>query len=142
MMSIGGVSHITLLCTPAQLPGLRAFYERVIGLPIGPRPSFDFPGTWLYAGEEPIVHLAAVLGEDIATAGNSASTGLPGARSSTGSIDHIALRVVGTVEGCRARLTAFGIEFSEAPVPGFPLYQLFLKDPLGVKLELNLELTP
>ena len=142
MTTVGGLSHVTLLCTPGQFPGVLDFYERVIGLAVGPRPSFDFPGAWLYAGKEPIVHLAAVLGQDdtAATTSTSASTALPGASSSTGSIDHVALRVDSTVEACRAKLIASGVEFSEAPVPDFPLYQLFLKDPLGVKLELNLEL--
>jgi hypothetical protein len=48
--------------------------------------------------------------------------------------------VNGTVDENRAKLTTLGIPFTEAPVPDFPLYQLFLNDPLGVKIELNFEL--
>ena len=60
--AVAGVNHVTLLCSIDQLPSVEHFYKEVLGLRVGPRPAFDFPGTWLYAGEEPIVHLAATLG--------------------------------------------------------------------------------
>ncbi len=142
MMRVGGVAHVTLVCTPAQLGGLKDFYERVIGLAPGARPSFDFPGTWLYAGEEPIVHLAAVLHDASIAPVESSRSALPGGTRATGSIDHIALRAHGTVDESRDHLKCCGIPFTEAPVPDFPLYQLFLNDPLGVKIELNFELAP
>ena len=142
MSAVGSVHHVTLLCTSFQLQAVRAFYEQVIGLKTGARPDFDFPGAWLYAGEEPIVHLAAVLSAPADDLAAPAATVLPGARASTGAIDHIALRVEGAVEDFRTRLRAQDIRFTEAPVPGYPLHQLFLNDPLGVKIELNFEVTP
>ena len=142
MTSVGGLSHVTLLCSPAQLSSVKDFYEQVIGLEPGARPSFDFPGAWLYAGKEPIIHLAAVLQGDATAVPSSLRSALPGGTPSTGSIDHIALCANCTVDESREKLTRLGIPFTEAPVPDFPLYQLFLNDPLDVKIELNFELAP
>ena len=141
MTGVRGVDHLTLCCSVDQLAGVEGFYTEVLGLRAGPRPSFDFPGTWLYAGEEPIVHLAATLTQSSKRTATAAAspTALPGA-ARTGPIDHVALRMAGSVDDWRSRLVARGIRFAEAPVPGFPLYQLFLHDPLGVKIELNFEL--
>jgi catechol 2,3-dioxygenase-like lactoylglutathione lyase family enzyme len=140
MMGVRGVAHVTLLCSPAQLDGVKDFYERVIGLESGARPSFDFPGAWLYAGKEPIIHLAAVLHDPSVASVESSRSALPGGTRATGSIDHIAFGAIGTVDESRDKLKSCGIPFAEAPVPDFPLYQLFLNDPLGVKIELNFEL--
>jgi catechol 2,3-dioxygenase-like lactoylglutathione lyase family enzyme len=142
MIAVDGVNHVTLCCSVAQLPGVEAFYRDVLGLRVGARPAFDFAGTWLYAGDEAVIHLAATCPQPAGAARPDASSPavVPGAAVSTGPIDHFALRVTGTLHAWRDRLAARGIRFSEAPVPGFPLYQLFLHDPLGVRIELNLEL--
>lgn len=144
MTGVGGLSHVTLLCSPAQLASVEVFYTQVIGLTSGARPSFEFSGTWLYAGDEPIIHLAAVLQDaaSASTAASSSRSAVPGGALSTGPIDHVAFRVNGTVSASREQLNRQCIPFTEAPVPGFPLYQLFLNDPLGVKIELNFELAP
>ena len=144
-MNVGGIAHVTLLCSPAQLGGVQEFYERVIGLVPGTRPSFDFPGAWLYAGRDPIIHLAAVLDDATSVSASSvpsSRSAMPGAARTTGSIDHVALRAIGPVDASRDKLRRHGVPYTEAPVPGFPLYQLFLCDPLGVKVELSFELTP
>ena len=142
MIAVGNINHVTLCCSIEQLPGVEAFYREVLGLRVGPRPAFDFPGAWLYAGDEPIIHLAATRRQ--AASGkepNSSSPAVsPGAAVSTGAIDHFALRVAGRLDEWRDRLGARGITFSEAPVPEFLLYQFFLHDPLGVRIELNFEL--
>ena len=142
MTGVGGIAHVTLLCSPAQLAGVKNFYERVIGLEPGARPSFEFPGEWLYAGKEPVIHLAAVLDDASRAPVEASRSALPGGTRATGSIDHIAFRATGTVDESRGRLQRCGIAFTEAPVPDFPLYQLFLNGPLGVKIELNFELQP
>ena len=142
MMSVGGIAHVTLLCSPAQLGSVKDFYMQVIGLEPGARPSFDFLGEWLYSGKQPIIHLAAVLQGGSSTVASASHSVLPGGTASSGSIDHIALCANGTVDESREKLNKLGIFFTEAPVPGFPLYQIFLNDPLGVKIELNFELAP
>ena len=143
MTAVGGINHVTLCCSVEQLPSVEEFYSKVLGLQVGPRPAFDFVGTWLYAGEEPVVHLAATRRHAVDAEGPDASSPAvsPGAAVTTGPIDHVALRVAGPLDAWRGKLAALGISFSEAPVPGFPLYQFFLNDPLGVKIELNFTLT-
>jgi len=142
MTSIAGVNHVTLCCSIEQLPNVEGFYRDVLGLQAGPRPAFDFSGTWLYAGGEPVVHLAATRRQAAgATDPNASSPSVsPDAAVSTGAIDHFALRAAGPLDAWRSQLAARGIPFSEAPVPGFALHQIFLHDPLGVRIELNFEL--
>ena len=139
MTGVAGVNHVTLCCSVDQLPSVEDFYKEVLGLRVGPRPAFDFPGTWLYAGKEPIIHLAATLRQPAveANSGSSSLAVTPGAAPSTGPIDHVALRAAGSLDEWRRKLVASGIRFAEAPVPEFPLHQFFLHDPLGVKIELN-----
>jgi catechol 2,3-dioxygenase-like lactoylglutathione lyase family enzyme len=127
-MQIQRIDHYTIRCTQEQLPALRQFYSDVLGLPEGPRADFKFPGHWLYAGAFPIVHLAATG----ATAGSLAT--------STGNLDHIAFRA-SDLAATRQRLQQHRVNFRELPVPGMPLHQVFLHDPLGIKLELTFDAT-
>ena len=39
----------------------------------------------------------------------------------------------------RARLKRLRLTWDEAPVPGFPLHQIFLRDPTGMKVELTFD---
>jgi catechol 2,3-dioxygenase-like lactoylglutathione lyase family enzyme len=38
------------ICT-ADLEASRRLYVDALGLAVGPRPDFPFPGRWLYAGD-------------------------------------------------------------------------------------------
>ena len=48
-MSISGLDHFNIRAK--DLDGMRDFFVDVIGLTEGDRPSFEFPGYWLYAGD-------------------------------------------------------------------------------------------
>ncbi len=123
---VTGLDHYTLRCRPDEIDVLRDFYGAVLGLRSGPRPDFPFPGVWLYAGATPLVHIAARLPAETAD----------GAPGQTGRFDHLSF--LGTdVAAVERHLTAMGIVFQGMPVPGFPLYQLFFHDPVGVKVELT-----
>ena len=98
-----------------------AFYEEIVGLAKGERPNFAFPGAWLYAGEEPVVHLMQ-LGEARA----------PG----SGSIDHVAFRG-SDYAAYKAHLEAAGVDYDERYVEDAAMHQLFIRDPNGVKVEIN-----
>lgn len=124
-----GLDHVTLRCRPEDLPAALAFYRDLLGLEEGPRPDFDFPGAWLHAGGRAVVHLVGRAGA-APPAGPS-----PGA-----SFEHIALRYRG-LPGLRAALAARGIPFTEAPVPGMPVHQIFVTDPFGLRVELNFDMT-
>lgn len=124
-----GIDHFTLRVTPDELAALRGFYVDVLGLREGARADFDFPGHWLYAGAQAVVHLA----------GNQPQGEAPAARDlPTGRFNHVALRAKG-LAAMRSRLQAQGIDWQEAPVPGLPVHQLFLRDPVGLQIELSFD---
>ena len=37
----------------------------------------------------------------------------------------------------RTHLASLGVAFSEAPIPGWDIHQLFLHDPRGLKIEMT-----
>jgi len=125
--SLRRLAHFTIRVLPQELRAVREFYVEVLGLVEGRRPDFDFPGHWLYIGDDPIVHLA----------GNSPADESPiDADASTGKFNHVAFECKGLV-AMREHLGRLGIRYSEAPVPGFPLTQVFLRDPAGIMVELT-----
>jgi catechol 2,3-dioxygenase-like lactoylglutathione lyase family enzyme len=128
-MRIEALDHFTVRCRPGELGPLSDFYTGVLGLEPGPRPDFSFPGVWLYANGKALVHLAGVVEGGGAAGG--AGTGF----------DHVALRTHG-LEDTRSRLAALRIAFDELPVPGFPLHQVFVRDPAGTRIELTFEVAP
>jgi catechol 2,3-dioxygenase-like lactoylglutathione lyase family enzyme len=127
-MQLDGLDHANLRCRPQDLPAALVFYRDLLGLAEGPRPAFDFPGHWLYAGGRPVLHLAA-----------RETVGPPEGPAAGASFEHIAFRARG-LAGTRALLAARGIPFAEAPLPGFPLHQLFLTDPFGLRVELTFDM--
>jgi len=51
---------------------------------------------------------------------------------------HRAKRKIGrSVRTSRQRLSERGVAFREAPVPGFPMHQIFVHDPAGLMIELT-----
>lgn len=145
-MDIKRIDHYSIRTLDVEAS--RKFYTEIIGLRVGPRPSFNFPGLWLYSAEPPadldhaagnygIVH---VIGVDpanpqglIDTLGHVDPDRLQG---STGALDHIALAATGRatmIERCRRGK----LNFFERTVPTLGLHQVFIKDPSGVTIELN-----
>jgi catechol 2,3-dioxygenase-like lactoylglutathione lyase family enzyme len=117
-----------------DLDGTRDFYHQALGMRVGPRPHLGFPGYWLYLGDVPSIHIAEweSYRAHSNAAGISVSTRAPG----TGPVDHIAFNAI-DCEAVKAALRAYGVQFSENEVPFVGLTQLFLHDPNGVKLEIN-----
>jgi catechol 2,3-dioxygenase-like lactoylglutathione lyase family enzyme len=145
-MEIKRIDHYSIRTLDVEAS--RRFYTEIIGLTVGPRPAFEFPGLWLYSGEPPadlehangnygIVHVMGVDPDDpqglIDTVGYVDPETLNGG---TGSLDHIALSVSGR-DGMVARCKKAGLKYFERAVPTLGLHQLFLKDPNGVMIELN-----
>jgi catechol 2,3-dioxygenase-like lactoylglutathione lyase family enzyme len=125
-MNISGLNHYTIRCMPQELPALRDFYSGCLGLQVGERPVMPAPGYWLYGNGQPIVHLYAVLEESAA--------------GPTAALDHISFRAH-DVQRTRVLLREQGVPFEEAPVPGWPIHQIFVRDPFGMKIELTFDLT-
>jgi catechol 2,3-dioxygenase-like lactoylglutathione lyase family enzyme len=132
-MQLERIDHYTIRSTASELESLREFYVGVLGLEPGPRPDFSFPGVWLYSHGHPVVHLAALEPES-SSPRPAATVGRP----VTGSLDHIAFKAAG-LTATRARLAERGLSWEERPVPGFPLHQVFLRDPLGLQIELTFD---
>ena len=123
-MPVTALNHYNLRAPQPRLDAIRDFYCNVVGLKEGARPPFKFPGYWLYAGSDPILHLVEARADEERGAGQF------------GTFDHIAF----TCNGRRAmdtHLAACGITFRVAEVPGAGQVQYFLKDPAGNGVELN-----
>ena len=125
----------------ASLENCRDFYERVLGLTVGPRPPFPFPGVWMYRGDHAdyanaVVHVIGV--DPAAPAGLTQYLGEKDQTQShgTGVVDHIAFSADG-LSAMLEHLRSIGVAARERLVPGMGLYQLFLEDPDGVVIELN-----
>jgi len=133
MMTALVLDHFTI-CTDA-LEDTRAFFEDVIGLAVGKRPGFKFPGYWLYLGEKPVVHLFArdAAGELSRYMGerHAAATGPVGPTA----FDHIAFRCR-DLPAFEAKLKARGTPYRRRTVPEISEHQLFISDPNGVPIEL------
>jgi catechol 2,3-dioxygenase-like lactoylglutathione lyase family enzyme len=119
-MTIQAVDHINI--ATQDLEGTRAFFVDVLGLAEGPRPPFDFPGYWLYAGERPVVHMQ--LAPDAVSP------------SKLSALNHFAF-AVSDLDELIARMEAHSIRYRVVTVPGTAFRQAFLDDPNGVRVELN-----
>jgi catechol 2,3-dioxygenase-like lactoylglutathione lyase family enzyme len=119
-VSVIGLNHVNIAAPLDLIERCRSFYVDVLGLTDGPRPSFRNRGYWLYAGEQPVVHLTV---KERDTSGRSA-------------IDHFAFTCA-DLDATLARLRERDIAFELDPARESKNAQLFLEDPAGVHLELN-----
>jgi len=124
-----------------DLAACQRFYCDVLGLVVGPRPAFPFPGLWLYAGDttqwsNAVVHIIGIDRSDPAGLkaylGDRDESSLHG----TGAVDHVAFFATGLAETL-ARLQRLGVPARERTVPSIGLHQVFVDDPNGVVVELN-----
>lgn len=113
------------------------WYVDVLGMRVGDTPDFKFPVYWLYLGDQDVLHLTQggknVSENRLTYLGQSSQ-----ATHGTGVIDHIAFRATGLLDMI-AHFEKKSIEFKERQVDDQGLYQLFLFDPNGIKIELNFE---
>jgi catechol 2,3-dioxygenase-like lactoylglutathione lyase family enzyme len=133
-MAISHIEHF--LVAADDIDATRDWYSRVLGMKPGPHPDFGFPVHWMYLGDTDIVH----IGPGAKQAGEiqkkflgrtSENTG-----EGTGAIDHIAFRATG-LRGMLEHLKKEKISFTRRRANGQALFQLFLYDPNGIKIELN-----
>ena len=129
-------SHIEhFLVQTADMEKTRDWYVRVLGLSVGPNPDFKFPVCWLYIGERDVIHITeggANVSENRKRCVGQESR----ATSGTGVIDHIAFRASG-LRKTITHLKRLGVAFRQRQVSDQGLYQLFVVDPNGIKIELN-----
>jgi catechol 2,3-dioxygenase-like lactoylglutathione lyase family enzyme len=106
----------------ADLSGLVRFYEDVLGLRAGERPPLGFPGAWMYAGDQAVIHLVGV-----------AQTPAPeGALR----LEHFAFVAEGLAEFL-AKLQRLGVQYQKSRQPGTGNVVINLHDPDGNRLHVD-----
>ena len=106
-MALIGLDHVNI--RTADLDGLCRFYEDVLGLVQGPRPSLISGGAWLYCRDLAVVHLVEL--DDPAKVDEV-------------QIEHFAFRAEG-LANFLARLDGKGITYKQTTVAGSGRRQVF-----------------
>ena len=131
-MPLTELNHYLLVAK--NLERTKDFYCDVLGLELADRPDFGFPGYWLKIGDEICVHLASQAPNQVR------DTFLlkkhPRGTNGSGQVDHIAF-LAKDAEGVRKRIRKKGVEMHYRSFPDAKLFQIFLKDPNDVTIELN-----
>jgi catechol 2,3-dioxygenase-like lactoylglutathione lyase family enzyme len=100
------------------------FYTDVLRLENAPqkRPNVGRPGTWILVDNLAAIHVNFV---DVDSSGK------------TGAIDHVAFEGHGYRDFC-SHLTQLGIAFEAVESPQFDLAQIYVVDPNGIRIEINI----
>jgi catechol 2,3-dioxygenase-like lactoylglutathione lyase family enzyme len=133
VMPIHHLEHFLLQC--ADIEATADWYVRVLGLRDGDHPDFKIPVKWLYAEDRDVIHITeggASVSENRMKYLGQQSTALEG----TGVIDHVAFRTTG-LKDMMARLHQEKVKYTTRRADDQALFQIFLFDPNGVKIELN-----
>jgi catechol 2,3-dioxygenase-like lactoylglutathione lyase family enzyme len=121
MMPATSMNHFTVLTD--DVDRTVRFYDELLGLRAGPRPAFDFPGAWLYAGDTPILHVVG---------------GRPKSELKPGVIDHMAFTgrdLPATLSTLKAR----NVQYTCRRQVSSGTWQVFFNDPNGARVELDFD---
>jgi catechol 2,3-dioxygenase-like lactoylglutathione lyase family enzyme len=118
-MTAQAMNHFTILAE--NLPETCGFYRDLLGLTEGYRPDMGFPGAWLYAGEQAVLHVVV-------------RDPLPQPRA--GVLDHMAFSAVGLIATVR-KLEEKGVRYQLGRQVETGVWQLFFHDPNGARVELD-----
>ena len=123
-MELIDIQHVAIRTD--DLEATNSFYTDVLGMRLAPRPDFNFPGSWLQMGET-MIHVMAGTG---ALDDNGRFS--PGSNA----VDHLAFGARG-FDAYKQEFQERGLDWRENGIAGFGLWQLFVKDPSGIVIELN-----
>ena len=126
-MAVSGLEHLLVLTD--DIDGTRDFWCGALGLEVGERPPLEFPGYWLYADGVPCIH----VGERAAYTAHAERVGIV---ASPESVDHVAFNG-DDYDELVGRLERDGVEVVPNSPPGTGMRQLFIEDPNGVRIEIN-----
>ena len=118
--------HVSVCVT--DLAKAKHFYGEVLALRELPRPDLGFPGAWYRVGTSQELHLIV----------HPQTKTIRGTRDIDGRDGHFAFRVADYDEA-RARLRAHGVTLIESPRNATPWAQIYVTDPDGNVIELNVE---
>jgi catechol 2,3-dioxygenase-like lactoylglutathione lyase family enzyme len=117
-----------------DMEATRDFYVQALGMHVGSRPPLAFPGYWVYVGDTPCIHIAEW--KSYTAHSNEKGIEVSTRAEGTGPVDHIAFNAHDYDEVV-GRLERYGVKARRNEQPGGHLRQLFLQDPNGVKIEIN-----
>jgi catechol 2,3-dioxygenase-like lactoylglutathione lyase family enzyme len=117
-MQVKQLDHVNV--RTSKLDAMIEWYGRILSMPPGKRPPFDFPGAWLYAGSQPVVHLVGVEEEP--------PSGLK--------LEHFALSASGLGDFL-ARLDKEHEHYEARRVPGSGVVQVNVWDPDGNHIHID-----
>ncbi|WP_299875136.1 VOC family protein [uncultured Cocleimonas sp.] len=115
-MQIEKLDHVNL--RTIQLENMINWYIEVLGMRVGDRPNFPFPGAWMYANDIVMVHLIGIDGPE--GIGSEAHLKL----------EHFAFSASGLHE-FEDKLKAMDIEYRRVDLSAFKLVQINIWDPDG-----------
>jgi catechol 2,3-dioxygenase-like lactoylglutathione lyase family enzyme len=119
-MAMFWLDHVNL--RTAKLDEMSAFYEDILGLPRGKRPSFPMGGAWHYCGKQPVVHLV-----------ESAKK----IKSEEAQIEHFAMRSNGTIKAFQKKMRDTDTPYQVRTLSEINLTQVNVFDPDGNKIEVQ-----
>ena len=114
--------HINIKAPADLLEEEKQFFCEVLGLSEGSRPDFKSAGYWLYADEDPIVHLS-VSQNHFQTEGQ-------------GYFDHVAFQS-SDLPALIKRLSDAEIAYRDSFVEACDMTQIFFNSPTGTGIEVN-----
>lgn len=131
-MPLTGINHF--LIRSNDLEKSRAFYQEVLGMSQVPRPDFPFPGYWLGVAGTAQVHLApgAIDNASLYFIGTPPHA----ANDNSGVIDHVAFLASDPLALVQ-HLKKLNVPYRPRYLSDSKLFQLFVKDPDGITVELN-----
>ena len=117
-----------------DLERTKDFYVSVLGFEVMPRPNFPFPGYWLGINGKIQVHMgpAGIPNQEMYYLGTPKNA----ANEHSGVVDHIAF-LASEPEEFIKRFKSLGMNYRPRSLPDSELFQLFIKDPNGLTIELN-----
>ncbi len=122
-MPLKQLDHVNV--RTANLDAMVSWYRDILGMHVGDRPQFSFPGAWMYVGDQAVIHLVGVV------------DGNPGAGSEGElKLEHFALSANGLQE-FEANLVSAGEKYMRRDVPGGVITQFNVWDPDGNHIHID-----
>jgi catechol 2,3-dioxygenase-like lactoylglutathione lyase family enzyme len=134
-MLINSLHHCSIR-TP-KLRETRDFFIDILELKDGDRPDFPFPGAWLYIDDAAVIHLIGIDPDDPSGLEQYLGGDIhPEALQGSGAFDHFAFNI-NDPDTLIGHLEKNGYPYRERQVPNTNLFQIFVKEPNGITIELN-----
>jgi catechol 2,3-dioxygenase-like lactoylglutathione lyase family enzyme len=125
-MRLVDINHVAI--RTLELEKTNRFYSEILGMTFAYRPDLGFPGSWLQMGSS-MIHV--VTGECALDQDGKFTPG-------SAAVDHISI----AAEGFDAYVDVFaqnGLDWRENAVPDAHIWQLMVRDPNGILIELNFD---